>query len=120
MTKMPPSFETPLEPSKIVEATTRLQMSGLGALNWLGTRWLEAMGDASAEWVGFLAERIGEDVRTQHALLHAKSFSEVQHIQAAFLQKALDDYRDETGKLLGLYSETMAELEDTAAETKES
>lgn len=67
---------------------------------WMGTAWFARMGDLSREVTSFVAERIKEDVQTQQALLHCKSLSDVQKLQAEFLQKAFDQYQAETGKLV--------------------
>ena len=107
------------EPEKVFQSLTDAQMAGLGSLSWLGTKWVETMSDFGAEWLHFVAERVREDVKTQHQLLHAKNIGDVQHIQATFLQKAIDDYQNETGKMVQFCSDTMAELLDKAAKAAE-
>ena len=67
---------------------------------WMGTAWFERVADLGSEVTSFVADRIKEDVQTQHALLHCKSLLEVQKVQAEFLQKAFDQYQAETGKLI--------------------
>ena len=74
--------------------------AGLGPMRWIGTQWLEAMADMNSEVVSFVADRIREDVKTQHALLHCKSAEEAQRIQLDFLEKAYEQYTVETGKLV--------------------
>ncbi len=74
--------------------------AGLGPMRWMGTSWLEAMADLNSEVVSFLADRIREDVKTQHELLHCKSAEELQKAQFAFLEKAHQQYTAETGKLV--------------------
>ena len=111
----PTSTTSQLEPEKIFETLTHAQTAGLGSLSWLGTKWLETMSDVGAEWLSFVAERVKEDVKTQHNLLHAKNLGEIQHIQAQFLQKAMDDYRAETGKIVEFCSNAMTEIQDHAA-----
>ncbi|WP_189368594.1 phasin family protein [Tateyamaria omphalii] len=80
------------------------QAAGLGALNWFGVSSIERMSDMGAEWMTFVAERVREDVALQHSLLHAKTPAEVQEVQLAFLQKAIDQYTAETGKMIELSS----------------
>lgn len=111
----PPDMTSPLEPEEIWKAFASVQANGLGSMPWLGTAWLETMSDLGSEWLSFVADRVRQDVRTQHELLHAKSVDEIQHIQAAFLQKAMDDYRDETGKIVQFCAETMADIQSKAA-----
>ncbi|MCK0097363.1 phasin family protein [Yoonia sp. F2084L] len=74
--------------------------AGLGPMRWMGTAWFEAMADMNSEVVNFVSERIKEDVKTQHELLHCKSAEELQKAQLAFLEKAYQQYTDETGKLV--------------------
>lgn len=74
----------------------------LSPVAWMGTAWFGRVADLGSEVASFVAERIKEDVKTQHALLHCKSLPEVQQVQAAFLQKAFDQYQAETGKLIGM------------------
>ncbi|WP_246107397.1 phasin family protein [Puniceibacterium confluentis] len=66
----------------------------------MGTAWFEHVAVLGSEISSFVAERIKEDVKTQHALLNCKSLPEVQRVQAEFLQKAFDQYQAETGKLI--------------------
>ena len=103
-----------LEPEKVFQTMTDVQTAGLGSLSWLGTKWVETMGDVGAEWLSFVAARVKEDVKTQHQMLHAKSLGEVQHIQAQFLQKAMDDYRDETGKIVEFCSQAISDIQEHA------
>lgn len=69
---------------------------------WMGRDLLEAWLDIGSEFQDFLAERIREDVKTQHRILHCKTPAELHQIQADFLQKAIDDYATETGRMIDL------------------
>lgn len=115
-----PTSPSTLEPEKIFQTLTNAQTAGLGSLSWLGTKWLETMSDVGAEWLSFVANRVKEDVKTQHELLHATNIGEVQHIQAQFLQKAMDDYRDETGKIVEFCSKAMSDIQEHAAKQVEN
>ena len=68
----------------------------------MGSRWAESMSDFGSEAVSFVAERVREDAKTQHQILQCKSFSEVQAVQLAFLERAFNQYTVETGKMLKL------------------
>ena len=103
-----------LEPHAVLKTFNDVQTAGLGSLAWMGTRWIETMGDLGAERLNFVAERIKEDVKTQHQMLHAKTVSDIQQIQATFLQRALDDYRDETGKIVKFCSDAMSDIQEKA------
>ncbi len=78
----------------------QVEDAGLGPLRWLGTAWFEKMADMNSEVVSFVADRIREDVKTQHELLHCKTAEDLQKAQVAFLEKAYTQYTEETGKLL--------------------
>lgn len=115
MNKSAPKTEAaPLEPEKLFETLTLAQTAGLGSLSWLGTKWVETMSDVGAEWMSFVAERVKEDVKTQHALLHAGNLGEIRQIQSQFLQKAMDDYQAETGKVVEFCSQAMREIQEHA------
>ncbi|MEL6239875.1 MAG: phasin family protein [Pseudomonadota bacterium] len=111
--------KSPIDPENVVKSITDLQMTGLGSFSWLGTKWLENMSDLGSEWLHFVSERVQEDVKTQHEILHCKNVGEVQQIQARFLKKALDDYRDETGKMVEMCTKMMTEIQDKAKEQAE-
>lgn len=91
----------------------QIQENGFGKAFGMGSAWFEAMGTMSAEVMHFLAERIKEDVKTQHAMLHCKSLAELQHVQAQFLERAMAQYQAETGKLVDLGTSAMTAREDS-------
>lgn len=101
-----PTSEAPLN------AITQLQEAGLGSMMGMGTAWIEAVSDMSAEVAHFVAERIKEDVKTQHEILHCKNVADLQHIQAQFIQKAMDQYQAETGKLVEMSTKAFAAKEN--------
>lgn len=68
----------------------------------MSTAWMGALSDMGAEVMSFVAERIKEDVKTQHKVLHCKDVTELQQVQAEFIQRAMEQYQDETGKLVDL------------------
>jgi len=74
--------------------------AGLGSMNWMGTNWFEAMAEMNSEVMSFIAARISEDAKTQQELLQCKSAEELQKAQLAFLEKAQEQYKNETGKLV--------------------
>lgn len=77
-----------------------LQSLGLTRLNRFGTAWMEALGEMGSEVMSFVADRIKEDVKTQQQILHCDDLAELRRIQTDFLQKAIDQYTAETGKLV--------------------
>lgn len=88
-------------------AMINLEDAGLGPLRWMGAAWFEAAAKMNSEVLHFVADRIKEDVKTQHALLHCKTTKDLQEAQLAFLKDAHDQYTVETGKLVNLGMEMM-------------
>jgi S-methylmethionine-dependent homocysteine/selenocysteine methylase len=84
----------------VTAAVQDLQDAGLGPLAWMGTAWTEAMSDIGSEMMSFLSDRIQEDVKTQHKILHCKTLTELQEAQTAFLERAYVQYTVETGKIV--------------------
>ncbi len=91
-----------------INAFAQLQEAGLGNMAGLSAAWMETMGEMGAEVASFVAERIREDVKTQHQIMHCKNATELQHIQSQFIQKAIDQYQTEFGKLVDLGTKTFA------------
>lgn len=90
-----------------------MQTASLPPVPQVGTAWIENMADYGQQVVSFLAKRVAEDVQTQHALMHAKDLAQIQHIQAQFFQKAMDDYAAETAKLMELGKALASDTTDT-------
>ncbi len=104
--KAPP--QDTAKPQAPFDAITELQQAGLGNLFGMSTAWMEALSDMGAEAMSFVADRIREDVKTQHEILHCKNVSELQQIQSQFVQKAIEQYRAETGKLVEMGAHAFA------------
>ena len=101
--------ETPRDPAANAMASlAELQKAGMGSMVWLGKAMAEGMSGLGSEVLKFVAARITEDVKTQHEILHCKDVAQLQHFQARFLQKAIDQYTAETGKLVQLSNELVS------------
>ena len=98
-TAEPATKENPA--AEALEALTRV---GFGPMASMSTTWVEAMSKMGSEVMSFVAERIKEDVKTQREILHCKDLKELQSIQARFLQRAIEQYTEETGKLVEMNS----------------
>ncbi len=92
-----------------------LQEAGLGNMMSMSTIWLETISSMGAEVASFVAERLKEDVKTQHQILHCKNVADLQNIQAEFIHKAMDQYQAETGKLIKMGTEAFATPSDEKA-----
>jgi hypothetical protein len=88
------------------------QPAQFGSMVGMTQAWIDAMGALNAEVMTFVAARLSEDVHTQHAMMQAKDLKDIQHIQAEFFQKAIDQYQAETGKLVEMGSSILAAKTD--------
>jgi len=95
-----------------LDALAQLQEAGFGDMAGMSTVWMEALSDMGAEVASFVSDRIKEDVKAQHEMLHCKTAAELQHIQAQFIQKAMDQYQGETGKLVEMSTKAFAPKSD--------
>tara|TARA_R110000850_G_scaffold92990_4_gene196940 strand:+ start:1314 stop:1655 length:342 start_codon:yes stop_codon:yes gene_type:complete len=86
--------------SPMMDLMNAMQAAGFKTMAGAGNDWMETIAEMGSEMMRFTAERIREDVQARHAILNAKDFTEAQHVQAQFFQKAMDDYRAETAKLV--------------------
>ncbi|MEL6361744.1 MAG: phasin family protein [Pseudomonadota bacterium] len=77
-----------------------LQSLRFDTMTSTGAAWLETVAEMGSEVASFVAERIREDVKTQHEILHCNDVNELRQIQMQFMQKALEQYTAETGKLV--------------------
>ena len=82
----------------------------LAPVAWTSTAWMDAMTKLTTAVTSFMAERVKEDIQTQQALLQCKSLTEVQHVQAEFVQKAVAQYQAETGKLIEVTTQLANDL----------
>ena len=84
--------------------------TAFGPWGQMGAAWAEAMSELGGEVMRFLAERVQEDVGVQQRLLHAASLKEARHVQAEFVQKAIDQYTAETGRMVEIGGDMAARL----------
>lgn len=68
----------------------------------VGTAWLAHVADLGIGVTSFAADRIREDNRTRAELLKCRSVPEIQHVQAKFVQTAIDQYLAETVRWIGV------------------
>ena len=86
----------------MADLMTQYQKMGMNAAAFMGGDWMERMSDMGAEMLQFYTQRVQEDVELYHKLLHSKNMAEMQDAQAEFLQRAIDRYTEETGKIIEL------------------
>ena len=55
--------------------------------------------DLMEEWTSFIARRVRQDARIRHEMLHSRDPAQVQKIQSAFFQRAVDEYQQEAARL---------------------
>ncbi len=84
-----------------------LQSYGFKTMSGMGMAWVEMLSDMGSEVLSFVADRIKEDVKAQHRMLHCRDAGELQKIQAEFVQTAINQYTAETGKLVKMSQDLM-------------
>jgi phasin family protein len=94
----------------MTEAITAFQKSGMMPMNWFGTTMFEKLAELNSECAQFIADRIKEDVQTQHKMLHCKDADQIKSIQSEFLTKAMEQYSAETGKLVQMSQKMMDDM----------
>jgi len=77
---------------------------------WFATDAVEKLGDIGGEFMEFLTERIREDIKTQHAILHCKDAGELRKIQEDFLQTAVNQYSAQAGRMMELANAFLASM----------
>jgi hypothetical protein len=98
MTKKPKSteFENPFT------AFMQAQAEAMGRMTAFNSAVAESMGRYGQEFVSFVQERLEEDAKTQQELMGCRDLTRLAEIQNRFLQRAMQQYTDETGKLVDL------------------
>lgn len=84
----------------MADLMAQYQKMGVNAMSLMGGDWMERMSDMGAEMLQFYTQRVQEDVDLYHKLLHCKSLGEMQELQGEFLQRAINRYTEETGKII--------------------
>ncbi len=96
------------ETAGMTATVTELQREGFGQMAWMSAAMVETLTALGNEVMQFVATRIAEDVKAQHAMLNCRGdLAKMQQIQADFMRDALAQYSAETGKLLELGSGVM-------------
>lgn len=76
-----------------------MEMTFVAPMGAFGTAIADAWLDLCEEWSGFVTRRLRQDVHTANAILHCQNPAEIPKIQAAFFQKAMDEYQEEAGRV---------------------
>ena len=102
----------------VVEKIGEIELAMLRPLGTFGVAMIDAWADILAESASFVAERLRQDARTQHRILHCRTPGELHEIQAEWFQKVIDEYREEAGRMSTLIEKTTRKAvgaEDKAA-----
>ena len=97
------------EPGPMESAMHNMQTAGMQTLSFLGAAWMRQVQGFGSEVAQFVAERLQEDLKLQHQLMHSKDPRAWQEAQAEFLRTALEQYTAETGKLASISGEIIGE-----------
>lgn len=82
--------------------------NGLAAPGDLAMTMTEAWARMVAEGAAFVAERVRADARAFSQAMTCRTPTELQDVQAAFVQKAMEDYQAEAGRMASLMEEAVS------------
>jgi hypothetical protein len=91
-------------------ATLPLGAESSSAVQLAAAKALESWADMNGEMAVFVANRLREDLAAQHKLLCCRSLGEISHLQAQFMQRAIDQYLVGTGKIVAMQSALLGGL----------
>lgn len=97
----------PKKTPKPEDAIAGFYREGIDTMAEMNTNLMESFGDMSAQMAKFVAQRIEEDVKVQHELLHCKSLQEVQHIQMQFFENAFKQYQENSAKMMDIGTQAL-------------
>jgi len=106
--KTPKSEATPDPTETWTKFLATFPAAAPGSLPWMNLEAAEQAADMGADFVQFVSDRIREDVKTQHALLHCKDPGEFAKIQETFLQTAVNQYAAQTGRMVEMSAGLLA------------
>lgn len=101
---------TPLDPQALAMMIAGFRKPASGGLPWLNVAAYEKLAEMGADFVDFLGERLHEDVKMQHAILHCRDANALMQLQQAFIRTAIDQYTSQTGRVVGKTNELMAAM----------
>ena len=90
-----------------------LQLAGFNTMTGIGTAWVETLSDMGSEVLSFIADRVKEDVKMQHEIMHCDDVTKLHSIQTQFMKKAIEQYTAETGKLVAMSQNFFPTPDDT-------
>ena len=85
------------------------QAQAMGRMTAFNTAMTEAMSRYGQEFMGFVQARLAEDAKTQQELMACRDIHELAEIQRRFLERTMQQYTDETGKLVDMGREVFDE-----------
>ena len=96
-----------------------VELATLKPFGEVGVAVGECWADMVEESARFMADRIKQDVRLVHAMLHCKRAADLQSLQADFLQTMINNYQGEMARMSELGSAMgramTGQVEDKAA-----
>ncbi len=66
---------------------------------------IDSWQEIATEWGRFVTDRLQKDIETQRAMLDCRSPSELMKVQTEFYQTAIQQYSEETMRLMQMMSE---------------
>lgn len=92
------STRTP-DADRVLNRMSEMELAFIRPLGAFNTAIVDAYMDLLEEWTSFVARRVRQDARMMHQMLHCRDAAQVQKIQSAFFQRAVDEYQEEAARL---------------------
>ncbi|MCZ0964492.1 phasin family protein [Paracoccus benzoatiresistens] len=90
--------ETP-EADRVLDRMSEVELSFIRPLGVFSTAMSDAYLNLVEEWTNFVMRRVRQDVLMMHQLLQCRDAAQIQRIQGAFVQKAINEYQEEAGRV---------------------
>lgn len=104
---MPRKSKKTTSTKRMEDAATDIYREGIENMAEMNNSIMESFGDMSAQMAKFFAQRIEEDVKVQHELLHCKNLQEVQHVQLQFFENAFKQYQENSAKMMDIGTQAL-------------
>lgn len=111
--------QKPSQTRGVFESMGALEKAFIAPMGVYGTVMTEAWLRLCEEWSGFVTRRVQQDARIMSEMLHCQSPADLPKIQAAFWQKAMEEYQEEAGRMNAVLREASRRFSSAEARSKD-
>jgi hypothetical protein len=99
----------------LIDRVTVRHQEALETMEAAGEALFDGMARTQREIAEFVAERLRQDMAARQALLGCRTFQDLRDVQSRFLRTAVDQYAEETARLMRLGGDVLARSMDRGA-----